>query len=483
MQPSSCGCIHANVFIRYHLHRRNHSLSDSLSVFQELAYQRQRRANGTMQQKLFLVVLACGTASCADAADWPHWRGTQRNDVVSAPSGWSGESWIRDKLWQASVGQGGASPIVADNRVYLTGWSQGRDSVVCLAADTGQELWRQSYASPRYGRHAVGDQSLYSGPSSTPEFDSETGLLFTLSSDGDLQAWDTQQQGVRIWGLNLYERYQAPRRPEVAKRKKTRRDYGYVTSPLVAGNQLIVEVGGRTGNLVAFDKRTGRERWTSQNRDEAGHTGGPIPITVEQVPCVAVLTLRNLVVTRIAGEQAGQTVAEYPWTTDYANNIATPAVAGNSVIISSAYNHFAMCRLRISLKGATVVWQNDEVATGVCSPIIYQGHVYWAWRGVHCLDYETGKQRWQGGKIGAAGSCIMAADGRLIVYGNKGELSLVESAQRSPDKYQQIATQQILSQTDAWPHVILSDGRILCRDRDGNVQCWATHGGSTPSQP
>ena len=59
-------------------------------------------------------------------------------------------------------------------------------------------------------------------------------------------------------------------------------------------------------------------------------------MTVEGVPCVAVLTLRILVVTRIDGRSAGRTVASFPWTTDFANNIATVAVFGNSAIVKSA---------------------------------------------------------------------------------------------------------------------------------------------------
>ncbi len=245
-----------------------------------------------------------------------------------------------------------------------------------------------------------------------------------------------------------------------------------MSSPLVINNQLIVEVGGKTGNLVSFDKRTGRELWKSENHDEAGHTGGPVPIIVQGVPCVAVLTLRNLVVTRIDGSKAGRIVAIYPWTTDFGNNIATPAVSGDSVIITSAYNHFKMCRLKVTRSGATKVWEN-KLASGVCSPLIHSGHVYWAWRGVHCVDFETGKERWSGGKVGSQGSCILTGDDRLIVYANKGDLSLVKTAKRSPQKYTQLAKKNILSKTDAWPHVILANGRLICRDRSGSVRCIA----------
>jgi hypothetical protein len=110
-----------------------------------------------------------------------------------------------------------------------------------------------------------------------------------------------------------------------------------------------------------------------------------VPITVQGVPCVAVLPLRNLVVTRIDGSNAGRTIATYPWTTDFANNIPAPAVSEDSVIITSAYNHYAMCRVKVTLDGATKVWENKEVASGVCSPLIHDETNYWAWRGVHCL--------------------------------------------------------------------------------------------------
>lgn len=416
-----------------------------------------------------LILLLSATV---ESGDWPHWRGPARNDVVSEASGWDGKTWIKGELWQAAVGEGSSSPIVVGSRVYLTGWSDNRDTLVCLNADTGKEVWRQQYSSPRYGRVAVGDQSLYSGACSTPEYDSETGWLFTLSVDGDLNAWDTKTEGKQAWSLNLYQRYEAKRRPEVAVRKRTQRDYGYMSSPLVVGDQLIVEAGGKAGNLVAVDKRTGRELWTSENRDEAGHTGGPVPITIEGVPCVAILTLRNLVVTRIDGANAGKTVAVYPWTTDFANNIPTPAVFKNSVIITSAYNHYAMCRVDVTLAGATRAWEN-ELASGVCSPLIHDGRVYWAWRGVHCVDFETGKELWSGGKVGSQGSCILTSDDRLVVYANKGDLSLVETAKRSPQKFTQVAAAGVLSRTDAWPHVVLANGRLICRDRAGSVRCVA----------
>ena len=123
-----------------------------------------------MRRSAAALILLFSVATSARSADWPHWRGPARNDVSQEESGWDGRTWLKGDLWRASAGEGSSSPIVVGNQVFLTGWSGNRDTVFCLDAATGQELWKQSYASPRYGRFAVGDQSLYSGACSTPEY-------------------------------------------------------------------------------------------------------------------------------------------------------------------------------------------------------------------------------------------------------------------------------------------------------------------------
>jgi outer membrane protein assembly factor BamB len=409
-------------------------------------------------------------AQGAPAADWPHWRGPERNGLSGEDSGWKAGAWPPGKpLWGHNAGKGASSPVVVDGKVYTFGWTAGQDRLACLDAASGKELWAVSYKCPQYGRHHAGDEFAYSGSSSTPEVDTETGLLYTLATDGGLNCWDTRKKGAKVWGFNLYDRYRAGQRPKVGRRGL--RDYGYTSSSLVSGNALLVEVGTREGNLMAFDKRTGRRLWASECKDPAGHTGGPALITVEGVPCVAVLTIRNLVVVRLDQGNEGKTVASYPWITDFANNIAGPSVHGNHVLITSAYNHDAICNLEITLQGARKVWEKPYPSK-VCTPVVYNGHIYWAWRTLRCLDLKTGELKWEGGNFGDAGSCIVTRDGRIIVWGGKGKLVLAETADRSPKKYRELAVKDRVFSSIAWPHVVLSDGRLYCKDRDGNLRCY-----------
>src|SRR6516165_9607940 len=160
-----------------------------------------------------VVFLAANTAA---TADWPHWRGANRDDVSSEDSGWTKRGWPPGMpLWTANVGQGCTSPIIVSGRLYTMGWKENKDRVCCLEASSGKKLWEVSYRCPEYGRHHKGDEGAYSGPTATPEFDSKTGYLYTLSNDGDLNCLDTHKQGRRVWTTNLYATYGVPRRPEV----------------------------------------------------------------------------------------------------------------------------------------------------------------------------------------------------------------------------------------------------------------------------
>ena len=252
--------------------------------------------------------------SYAAAGDWPHWRGPTRDDISPEHSGYRDGHWNIDKpAWQTSVGKGCSSPLVVAGKIYTMGWKAGKDVVSCLDAATGKEVWSQSYACPLYGRKALGDQNQYAGPTSTPEFDAATGYLYTLSTDGDLNCWDTSRRGQLIWRLNLHERYRIAQRPQVAQ--SGHRDYGFTTAPLVYGDWLLIDAGAAEGTVLAFDKRTGKKVWRSELTEPAGHTGGLVPMTVENVPCVAVLTHFHLAVLRLDKGHEGKTLARHPWVT------------------------------------------------------------------------------------------------------------------------------------------------------------------------
>ena len=154
-------------------------------------------------------------ASWGLADDWQHFRGNSRTGVASEPSGWTGDRWPLAVAWKANVGEGASSPTIFQGKLLVAGWASNQEQLSCLDAETGKVLWQQSYSSPRYGRHSLGDKGIYSGICSTPEIDARTKLAYTLGIDGALHCWDIANAGERRWGVNLYDAFDVPQRPKV----------------------------------------------------------------------------------------------------------------------------------------------------------------------------------------------------------------------------------------------------------------------------
>jgi outer membrane protein assembly factor BamB len=434
---------------------------------------------------VLLVASLLSVAVPAAAGDWPHWRGPTRDGIVDEPSGWTAGDWLsKDPAWAAAVGEGTGSPLVFRGRVYVLGWEKegkalnggksetGQDVLRCLDLKTGKEEWARRYNCPSHGRFAKGEEGLYAGPHATPEIDTATGLLYALSIDGDLTCWDLNKKGERVWGVNFYATYGVKQRPKLTR--IFHRDYGYTASPLVTGDWVLAEVGSTTaGSVIAFDKKTGKQAWASELKDEAGHTGGLTPMTVDKVPCLAALTQRRLAILRL-GDKPGGTVGTEEWVTEGDCNIATPTVVGPSVLVTSGYNMDVIARFDVTLTGMTEAWRK-KVSSKVCSPVVHDGAVYFSWHRVRCLDWKDGKQKWEGGQYNEPGSCVVTADGRLVVYGgNTGKVGLIEGAAKSSAAFKELAVKDQVFAAPAWPHVVVAAGRVLCRDRLGHLKCFTT---------
>lgn len=402
---------------------------------------------------------------------WPHWRGPNRDGTTGETSHFNQTAWPpTPAAWKANVGIGSTSPVIYHGRVYTLGWHEGRDIVTCLDARHGDVLWAKAYRSPKYARHATGDEGLYAGVTATPELDPENGYLYTLSTDGDLNCWDVQAAGQRVWQRNLYDDFRTPPRDPIGR--SPRRDYGFTSSSLVYKGTLVVEVGSPSGNLMGFDKQTGIRRWASENTDPPGHTAGPVPLMVGKIPCVAVLTLRRLLVARLDPGHEGHTLAEYPWETEFANSIASPAVCGDSLLLTSGYNHKAMCRLKVTAERIEKLWEQPYYSK-VCTPVVYGGRIFCAWRKMMCLNASNGALLSSGSDYtGDAGSCVITGDRRLITWTHQGDLRLWQIPKNPAHDLKKLSEIPLDCRGDVWPHVVLAEGRLYCKDRWGSLFCF-----------
>lgn len=427
----------------------------------------------------FRVALTLGLtlllATLAAAADWPGWRGPNGNDTTPEVSGWPRANWPGEPVWVAQVNEGATSPIVAKGLVYVMGWKDGNDTVRCLRLADGQELWQQSYPCPRLPRFHLGDESWYKGPSPTPAYDAATGLLFTLSTDGDFACWNAKAGGKSVWRMNLHDTFNVPARPP-AGGGTAHVDHGYTAAPLVTDKWVILEVGAPDATLMAFDKRTGKRAWISECKDARGQTGGLARMTVRTptsakgIPCVAVLTISHLLVARVDKGHEGRTLAEFPFETTNGQNTVPPEVFGDLVLLSSGLSMNKTLCLRVAPGKITQVWEG-KASTRVCAPIVHRGRVYFAYGALYCVDMATGETKWSAGSFGEDGSCLLTADEKLIVWGNR-KLALVDVGPGQESAYHELALRTDLGAPYSWPHVTLAEGRLLVKDDKGKLICF-----------
>ena len=222
-----------------------------------------RRMFGGAAMLLVILVVAVAT-NPSDAADWPQWRGSNRDGV------WT-ETGLVERFesaqlplkWRAALGSGYCGPTVAEGRVFVMDRMvkpTRQERVQCFDAETGTPLWSYAY-------DCVYERVQYeAGPRASVTINA--GRAYSLGTMGHLHCFDAKS-GKVLWSHDCRKEYAA----NVPV-------WGIAGSPLVEGDLVIVAIGGKDNAcLMAFDKATGQEKWRAlkdggllfgPDRDRAG---------------------------------------------------------------------------------------------------------------------------------------------------------------------------------------------------------------------
>jgi outer membrane protein assembly factor BamB len=386
--------------------------------------------------------MACLIASSpARSEDWPRWRGPDLNGI-SKEKTWN-SSWPNEgpkQLWKASVGIGFSSLAVAKGRLFTLGNKEETDTVYCFDAEKGKELWKHSYACQL-------DPIYYEGgPGSTPTIDGEK--VYTLSKRGHIFCFEAGT-GKIAWQKNLIEALGS---------EKPR--WGFAGSPLVEGKLLLVNVGAAG---TALDKASGKIVWQSET-NAAGYAT-PIPYTASGERCVALFSGKSLVGVRV---KDGKRLWDFPWVERWGLNAADPLLIGQKLFVSSFGRGCAL--LQLGSGRPTVLWENKSLANHFNCGVQLNGFIF----GIHgntdqperdlrCMEVATGEVKWK--QTGVGLGSVMAADGKLVVLSERGELLV---APADPKGFSPVARAQVLG-GKCWTVPVLANGRIYCRNAEGTV--------------
>jgi outer membrane protein assembly factor BamB len=394
-----------------------------------------------MNAALFLnsILILTASANTVAAADWPIWRGPTY-DGLSTESNWqlSGDPTV---IWEAEIGLGFSSFVVSNGRVMTSGHADDEDTVFCLDAKTGKEIWKHSYPAD------LGDKYYEGGTSATPTFDGDK--VYHLSRWGDLFCFEVAT-GKVVWEKNVQKETGA-----------NLPDWGFASAPLVQENLLILNVG-KAG--MAVEKTSGKIVWKSEV-DSAGYST-PYPISQDGRQLAIIGSADAYVAVDV---KTGNHLWSYKWNTRYGVNAADPILSGKQLFISSGYNK-GCTLLKLGSGPPEKVWENKSLKNMFNSSVLIDGYLYGidgdqnSRAGLKCVRFSDGQEMWSE-NVGFGS--LMAADGRLIILSAKGELIVVKA---NAENFDEESRAQILN-GKCWSAPVLANGLLYARNAEGRVVC------------
>jgi outer membrane protein assembly factor BamB len=192
--------------------------------------------------------------SALSASDWPRFRGPNGSGVSDA-TGLPVEFGPKKNLvWRLAVPEGSSSPIVAGNRVFLTGHEKNTLVVMCVDATSGKVAWRREVDRGRTER-----QTKPNGPA-TPTPVTDGANVYVLFSEAGLISYSAE--GKQRWRATL-GRFNPP--------------HGMATSPVLAGGNVIVAADQVSGSFVAaFRAADGKLAWRQERPSLVGGYSTPV---------------------------------------------------------------------------------------------------------------------------------------------------------------------------------------------------------------
>jgi len=373
-------------------------------------------------------------------ADWPGFRGPERNAVVRGVrirTDWAASPPV--EMWRRPIGPGWSSFAVRGGLLY-TQEQRGDDEIVaCYKVATGEPVWKHRDAA-RFWESNAGP-----GPRGTPSL--SNGRVYTFGATGILNALDAGN-GAVVWSRNA-----------ASDTGKKIPGWGFASSPLVIDDVVIV---GTAGTLVAYDIATGDRRWLGPAG--GGGYSSPHRVTIDGVAQILLLNGTGAISVAPAD---GTVLWQHRWPGD---GIVQPAVTADGDVLIGSGSGLGGARAgmrRIAVGHQPGGWTVEERWTSIgLKPyfndfVVHKGRAF-GFDGslLACIDLEDGKRKWKDGRYGNGQLLLLPDQDLLLVLSEEGELALVAA---TPDQFSELARFPAIK-GKTWNHPVLVGDVLLVRN-------------------
>jgi outer membrane protein assembly factor BamB len=398
----------------------------------------------------FSLLVYTGFAQNLPASKIAQWRGLNRDgqyNETTIPDKWPEKG--PSLLWSyEGIGNGFSSPSIFGGKIFINGEING-DAYLFAFDTNGKLLWK----SPNGKEFSGSDYAAnFPGARTTPTV--VDGLAYATSGLGRIACFETAS-GKEKWAVEM-----------VKDLGGWQNDFGYAESVAIDEKYVYCFPGGKTVNIAALDRLTGKTVWTSKALGDTTSFCSPI---------IVKLPTRNILVTVGRhflfavdcknGELLGSYKLEgFKYDGDHCN---TPVyLDGNIYSVAKDDDGQGAVKLKMSPDGKqlTEVWSNKKIMNGFGGFVIVGNKLFTTIEGnwLKAVDLNNGSVA---DSLKVPFGSLVYADGKFIGYGNNGEVTLVNYKQ---NKLEITGKLKITKGTkEHFSHPVVADGLMYVRH--GNV--------------
>jgi outer membrane protein assembly factor BamB len=319
------------------------------------------------------------------------------------PVKWNGSTGENIKWKVAFSKPGYSTPVIWENKLFISGGDEAARIVACYNRNTGQLLWESEVTG------------IQGSPATMPRVTDDTGLaaptmavdgnrIYAIFATGDIVAFDLN--GAKVWGRNL---------------GVPNNHYGHSSSLMVWENKVVVQYDTNSGGrMLALNTSSGETIW---DVERPVHISWASPILIEVDGKIQVVTTAD---PYVSGHDL-ETGAEVWKVEALMGEVGPSAAYGDGLVYAT--NEYARLVAVEPKPGAEFVWEDDEYLSEAASPVVYNGLLFEAtsYGVLVCYDARTGEKQWEKEYGDGFYSSPMVADGKLYIIDLGGVMHIISA--------------------------------------------------------
>ena len=338
--------------------------------------------------------------------NFPSFRGpggigvTERTGI---PASWDGKSG-KNVRWKTPIPLPGYnSPVIWNDKLFLSGASETKREVYCLDAISGKILWQTPVVK------------IPGSPSGVPGVSKETGLaaptlttdgrsVFAIFANGDLIALD--MEGKTVWSKNL---------------GLPANHYGHSSSLIMYRDILIVQFDQRNSPaVIGLSAKTGKEVWKTARNVKISWASPSLINTGKRMELVLAAEPSVTSYDPLTGKEL--------WSIDCISGEVGPSLAYGAGIVFSVNDYSTLSAIQIGIS-PKVLWENNEFLSDVPSPIASDKYLFLltSYGTAVCYDALNGTKYWEHDFGNPVYSSPMLAEDRVYILDKKGMMYIIKA--------------------------------------------------------